>query len=534
MLATSFLVAVLGSVSVDIWVEPAAVNVNRTSARSAHALELVDIALQRGEQETRSIVVRSTAATTVLITPPTIARITTRVEQQGFVDCKPSIYYSPSGGGYLPDPLLPSSADADNAFAFPLEANVSQAFLVTFHAARDAEPGKHEGDLTVAIGTMPARNIPFKLLLWNLTLPRLADSGALSTIATFAQSDMSRFFPWTNTTRKEAYSRLCSARFAPDDLYHAALRDPAELELLATGDTCDGGAKHLNLLDVTNLPGGGRKDNFSSAYVASVLVAIEAGLASVPEQLHHTLYVYGFDEFKPEAREGVYQIYGAVKRRWPWLTTVATLNWPTMPADLPVDVWVDEYPHYNASKAAAWLSHPPAGGSGCEGGCPRREYFLYHCIGPAGADWLNTFVERPFIQARLLMGWLTTAYVESSGYLYYEMSRWSALTSLDRAPLRRLNASTSLTDFNPATFNSANGDGSWTYPGEAGLLSSTRLVAIRDGVEDWQLLRRLPSAARASIVRHLVRNGTDWTADATLLEKTRRKAAALALQASST
>ena len=67
-------------------------------------------------------------------------------------------------------------------------------------------------------------------------------------------------------------------------------------------------------------------------------------------------------------------------------------------------------------------------------------------------------------------------------------------------PSLRLNASTSLTDFNPATFNSANGDGSWTYPGEHGLLYSTRLVALRDGVEDWQLLQHLPPSTRASLV----------------------------------
>ena len=83
----------------------------------------------------------------------------------------------------------------------------------------------------------------------------------------------------------------------------------------------------------------------------------------------------------------------------------------------------------------------------------------------------------------------------------------------------------------PATFRDANGDGSWTYPGVDGLLHTTRLVNIRDGIEDWSLLAAVPQPQRDALVAKLVRNGTDWSANATLLEAVRREAAAAAIAA---
>lgn len=38
-------------------------------------------------------------------------------------------------------------------------------------------------------------------------------------------------------------------------------------------------------------------------------------------------YVYGFDEAPASCENGVRQLYGAVKSKWPSLRTVAVLNW---------------------------------------------------------------------------------------------------------------------------------------------------------------------------------------------------------------
>ena len=103
---------------------------------------------------------------------------------------------------------------------------------------------------------------------------------------------------------------------------------------------------------------------------------------------------------------------------------------------------------------------------------------------------------------------------------------------------------TALTDFDPRTtseqqppaspyplFNGVNGGGSLTYPGEIGPLASNRLIAIADGIEDWELFHLLgvDEAALISkgsdLITQLVRNHSDYSEDVVLMERVRREAA---------
>ena len=43
------------------------------------------------------------------------------------------------------------------------------------------------------------------------------------------------------------------------------------------------------------------------------------------------------------------EIFGGIKAKWPQIRTVATLDWEVFPADLPLNVWVDEYADYGSS-----------------------------------------------------------------------------------------------------------------------------------------------------------------------------------------
>ena len=111
--------------------------------------------------------------------------------------------------------------------------------------------------------------------------------------------------------------------------------------------------------------------------------------------------------------EAIYKIFGAIKHAFPKLRTVATLpdgrkfgrtDWTRLPADLPVDVWVDLYAQdYDAEKLAAvraWTAGRNAAGQ-------PHEYVWYWAIGPHKEPWPNTFVERAAIEARLLF-WLSS------------------------------------------------------------------------------------------------------------------------------
>ena len=64
---------------------------------------------------------------------------------------------------------------------------------------------------------------------------------------------------------------------------------------------------------------------------------------------------------------------------------------------------------------------------------------------------MNTFIERPAIEARLLY-WLTALHAVN-GMLYYDVAIWSGQCPKERLckPVERINQ-TGLTDFVPATF----------------------------------------------------------------------------------
>ena len=82
----------------------------------------------------------------------------------------------------------------------------------------------------------------------------------------------------------------------------------------------------------------------------------------------------------------------------------------------------------------------------------------------------------------------------------------------------------------------ANGEGNLMYPGPDGPLASNRLILVAEGIEDWQLFRRLgldnTSISNGDdLITQLVTNETARHEDPGLLEKLRREAAHRAMAA---
>ena len=56
------------------------------------------------------------------------------------------------------------------------------------------------------------------------------------------------------------------------------------------------------------------------------------------------VYAYGFDEAPEGCLPSMYKLFGAVKKEFPKLRTMATFSgFSHVPTDLPVDVWVEIY-----------------------------------------------------------------------------------------------------------------------------------------------------------------------------------------------
>jgi hypothetical protein len=86
------------------------------------------------------------------------------------------------------------------------------------------------------------------------------------------------------------------------------------------------------------------------------------------------------------------------------------------------------------------------------------------------------FLEYPAIEGRLLMGAMT-ARQRPDGFLYYEISIWNARQPITTGPF---------TDWEPRSWTTYHGDGSWTCVGPDGApLPTIRLENFRDGLEDF-------------------------------------------------
>lgn len=106
------------------------------------------------------------------------------------------------------------------------------------------------------------------------------------------------------------------------------------------------------------------------------------------------------------------------------------------------------------------------------------------------------FVEFPAIEGRLLMGAMT-AKQRPDGFLYYEISIWNSRHPITSGPF---------TDWDPRSWTTYHGDGSWTCVGPDGIpVPTVRLENFRDGLEDYAWFRILEETLRAATAE----NSTD-------------------------
>jgi hypothetical protein len=473
-----------------------------------------------------------------------------------------SIYPAVSSAGWYPDALLDGAYFSGGRIT--LEPGVAHSFFIRLRAPLAAVAGTHSigvcfggatghpqaAGLTDFTGRGAAAPLLYRVnvtaQVWNLALPPLRS--AFGTIFSFpyasdadGATDLARYYggggggagsPLDPAMKRRYFELLCDARIPPDNPYLLAARAAEDYGLLAA---C--GAKRFNVLDVANAATGKTLTNYSEAQIEAVLALAAPTVANLTAQgLLDRAYVYGFDECSEAYTGAMRQVFGAVKARWPALRTVAALRW-TPPADLPLDVWVNLYSLWDEGAARTWRASRAG-----------REAWAYHCISPRPSPptgpmrWLNTFVELPPIQGRLLSWWAATRAVD--GWLYYLVDGWSVGNG--HRPLQLLAGSTARTNFSAVRPNGvavpgdrhafSNGDGILLYPGVAGPLSSLRLEAYRDGLEDLELLRALAgrspagAAAAAALAARVITGfapgvGVNATMDFSTLEAARRAAA---------
>ena len=246
--------------------------------------------------------------------------------------------------------------------------------------------------------------VPVVLEVWPIELPPLGTAGLFNAMVGWSgwvswggiddpASDLHAW--WPNKTREwawETWIPFLAKRRIPPQMLYATQPQPIEFYQQVAG----AGAQWINLFDVSAAIQY-QHQNLTDAYVAQMLATLAPTVANATALgIIDKLYVYGFDEIDYSLNATVYKLAGAIKQRWPRLRIVAALDWPVMPSDLPVDVWVDMYSDYfcdnNYGSACAHESNTKQlqreawEASG-------KEYFWYWCLQPHDPRLMNTVGE---------------------------------------------------------------------------------------------------------------------------------------------
>lgn len=164
------------------------------------------------------------------------------------------------------------------------------------------------------------------------------------------------------------------------------------------------------------------------------------------------------------------------------------------------DVWVPQLGRFDKS-LDRMLKRLSAG----------EEVWFYTCLFPNGA-YPNRFVDYPLIKTRVLH-WINFKW-GFTGYLHWGFNQWRGGDPFE--------------NLEPPHGNSVlpPGDAWIVYPGDRQLLDSMRHEAMRDGVEDFELLTLLAKKDRAKaneIANSIVRTFTDYERDETAFRTQRLK-----------
>ncbi len=166
-----------------------------------------------------------------------------------------------------------------------------------------------------------------------------------------------------------------------------------------------------------------------------------------------------------------------------------------------MDIWVPQL-NYLHNDFAHYQERQRAG----------EEVWFYTCVYPQG-EYANRFIELPLMKTRLLH-WINFCY-GITGYLHWGYNQWTA-----DDPFTKTTRPHGGPPYLPA------GDPWIVYPGDDGPLDSIRFEAMRDGIDDHELLSQLAehdAGAAQKLARRHVIDFNKYETNIAQFRKTRRE-----------
>ena len=374
--------------------------------------------------------------------------------------------------GWWPDPILDYLRSAD------VKGDDLQGFWVRLKCPGGQRAGTYRGTLKVK-GVGWAETFPLAVRVWNFAVPK---ASPLPLAITFGPGPSTQF---ADAEQLELNRRLCADPKSPVNAWR---RYAAEWgDFLADYYISRDSLYHSNGIDwptLQRLKSEGRLGLFNLGYWHYPPDLSESGKAAWLKEVRTRLeksylkakelglldkaYIYGCDEISPRYFENIRWALGELKRLFPGVplsttaydhdfgvgSALAEMDWFTPTTDKYEENLAKVAPSRAAGHQVWWHS-------ACGQQAPRA----------------NLFVENQPIEARQLMGAQTVKF-RPDGFLYYQVSIWNSLRCIEGA--------STFTDWDPRSWTTFHGDGSWFCCGPDGRPCATvRIENFRDGLEDY-------------------------------------------------
>jgi len=398
-----------------------------------------------------------------------------------------------------PDPLL-------EEFPYKLKAKRTEAIWVTLYAPATTQPGEYTGKVTLTAGGSEIATQPFKVKVTQATVPA-TQKLQVTNWFTLEQDGLARHFKAAKET--EGYWNVLAniGKVMADHRQNVlltpvlALADP-KVEGGAIRYSFAGLDRWVDTFQKAGLIGtieGGHLLSRFSGYNTGMMVpgyAVEGGkvvkkqfgtddpraeqflnsflgalYAHLKEKGWEKRYIQHIHDEPHGAETGVYNRYAKIIRKN--LPGVPTIDAVGLDQDLTFfadvsDIWVPVLGSFDKQMDKI-NDHVAKGGHA----------WFYTCIAPQGR-YMNRFIDLPLVKTQLLH-WFDFRY-NFTGFLHWGGNYWGPKPFLDVQPV--INDNETLL---PA------GDNAIVYPNaeKNTIYSSIRLEAMREGIEDYELLSEL-------------------------------------------
>ena len=391
-----------------------------------------------------------------------------RAIPMGYVETKSVPPYGSRHVGWWPDPILDFMDKVDIA------EGDAQSFWIRVHAPKDQSPGAYRGKLGVMAGDSMLFLFDLEVQVYGFAVP---DASPLPSAITFAPHDhptpdtKAQQLKWRQSEDypvnawKKHRSRwadfLADYYITIDSLYNYGGRLPAFEDLKRLHEQGRLGRFNLGYYGKC-----GESPEAVEKWTAQTIGRLRPRYeqAKALGLLAHA-YIYGCDEHREKDFPLVQRAAEKIKAEFPdvmVMTTTYDHSFGLKSIIKSMDAWCPLTPRFDSSRAE-------------KARAVGKEVWWYICCGPRH-PYANMFVEFPAIEGRLLTGAMTAKY-RPDGFLYYQISIWNSQKPIETGPF---------TDWDPRSWTTYHGDGSWTCVGPGGTpLPTIRLENFRDGLEDY-------------------------------------------------